>query len=339
LHNLGRFTEEQARFYISEILIGLEYLHGKDIAYRDLKPENILLDLDGHIKITDFGLSKQNIKAFDLSSSFCGSPEYMSPEMLQGKGHGRAVDFYSIGALLFEMLVGVPPFYSQNRSSMYSNILNSSLSIPSFISKNCKDLLEKLLNKQPENRLGYSLGTKEIRMHPWFKGISWSKVKNRRLIPPYRPNFRHSNFDSEYLKVGVNFELFKQERLVDDPLFPDFEFNVKSRNNEPVDSLLGSTESSRHGISQNEECGATKVKLFMPTVVPKQADDDVAYASKHRRAKDISISSIIKEVNQKTKNLVQELRPVTSQRQTFRKGNKPVSQDFINLSSDLLQNR
>ena len=361
LHNLGRFTEEQARFYISEILLGLEYLHSKDIAYRDLKPENILLDLDGHIKITDFGLSKQNISSFDLSSSFCGSPEYMSPEMLQGQGHGRAVDFYSLGALLYEMLVGVPPYYSQNRSAMYTNILRSELNIPSFVSKNCRDLIVRLLNKVPENRLGYLLGAKEVRNHPWFKGVSWGKVKNRKLIPPYRPNFRHSNFDSEYLKFLIDFDGFKMQRIENDPLFPGFEFNVKGREREKgkekekekereremgkasvgKDSHCVSTDASRHGnSSQGDECGATKVKLFVPVCAPKVEDGEFGSGGKHRRVKEFSMASLIGDVNLKTKNLVQELRPVTSQRKNFRKVNKPASQDFIDLSGDnLFKNR
>ena len=111
LHNIGRLTEVQARFYFAEIVLGLEHMHNNCIVYRDLKPENVLLDIDGHIKLTDFGLSKDEMPKTSLTKSFCGSPEYMSPEMLEGVGHGRSVDFYSLGALLYEMLTGLPPFY------------------------------------------------------------------------------------------------------------------------------------------------------------------------------------------------------------------------------------
>mmetsp|Transcript_16991 Transcript_16991/g.16860 ORF Transcript_16991/g.16860 Transcript_16991/m.16860 type:complete len:178 (-) Transcript_16991:475-1008(-) len=119
LHRLGRFTENQAKFYFGEILLGLEYLHGRDIVYRDLKPENVLLDIDGHIKITDFGLSKENIRNRERTYSYCGSPEYMCPEMLQKAGHGRGVDFYSLGSLLYEMLTGLPPFYDPDKQKMH----------------------------------------------------------------------------------------------------------------------------------------------------------------------------------------------------------------------------
>ena len=115
LSRFRRFPENVARFYFAEILLGIEYLHSQKVLYRDLKPENILIDLDGHIKITDFGLSKDNFGSRDRTNSFCGSPEYMSPEMLTSDFHTRMVDFYSLGALLYEMLIGLPPYYSTDR--------------------------------------------------------------------------------------------------------------------------------------------------------------------------------------------------------------------------------
>jgi len=116
LHLRGKMSEKQAKFYFSEILLGLEYIHSKGIVYRDLKPENVLLDIDGHLKLADFGLSKYLPSMDSLTNSFCGSPEYMSPEMLMGYGHGFAIDYYSLGAILFEMLTGLPPFYSTDRN-------------------------------------------------------------------------------------------------------------------------------------------------------------------------------------------------------------------------------
>ena len=112
LHLKGRLNEQAAKFYFAEILLGLEHIHKKGIVYRDLKPENVLLDIDGHIKLADFGLSKVLPSHASVTNSFCGSPEYMSPEMLNGTGHGFSIDYYSLGAILFEMLTGLPPFYS-----------------------------------------------------------------------------------------------------------------------------------------------------------------------------------------------------------------------------------
>ena len=212
LRHLGRMAEDQARFYISEILLGLEYLHSKDIIYRDLKPENIILDVDGHVKITDFGLSKQILKPKDRSFSFCGSPEYMSPEMLTEQGHGREVDFYSLGALMFEILTGLPPYYDSNKSMMYKNIMQNQLEVPNYLSRSAKDLILSLLVKDPGSRLGAKGGTEEIKNHPWFKPVSWKKVIDKKMVPPYRPNFRHSNFDSDYTNLELDTGSFMKKK-------------------------------------------------------------------------------------------------------------------------------
>ena len=158
------FPEEAAKFYFIEVLMGLEYLHSHDIVYRDLKPENVLLDVDGHVKLTDFGLSKDNFTERTRSASICGSPEYMPPEMLQAREHSRTVDYYALGAFLYELLVGVPPFYSTNRGVMYSRIMAAELHFPDSkrysssslfsrlepISTEAKDLIRKLLCKHPQ---------------------------------------------------------------------------------------------------------------------------------------------------------------------------------------------
>jgi serum/glucocorticoid-regulated kinase 2 len=133
LSKLKRLSEHAAKFYFAEILLGLEHLHSLNIVYRDIKPENILLDIDGHIRIADFGLSKI-IPHLHKSYSFCGSPEYMSPEMLACVGHDKRLDIYCLGALLFEMLTGLPPFYSRDDTQgMYERIMNEEVILPSDI--------------------------------------------------------------------------------------------------------------------------------------------------------------------------------------------------------------
>jgi serine/threonine protein kinase len=114
-----RFTEDRARFYLAEILLALEDLHKRDIIYRDLKPDNIVFDEDGHAMITDFGLSKVGISLNDQAKSFCGSPAYLAPEILRRQGHGKPVDWYLLGVLLYEMLVGIPPYYNNNKDILY----------------------------------------------------------------------------------------------------------------------------------------------------------------------------------------------------------------------------
>jgi len=129
-----RFGEEVARIYISEIILALEYLHSKGIIYRDLKPDNIILDEQGHVKLTDFGLSKEGVFDHYNSLSFCGSHAYLAPEMIHGKPHGKSIDWYGLGAILYEFLVGVPPFFDVKREQLYHNIKCGPLKLPNFMS-------------------------------------------------------------------------------------------------------------------------------------------------------------------------------------------------------------
>jgi len=141
-----RLTENMAKFYLSEILLGFKYLHERDIVFRDLKPENIMIDMEGHIRIVDFGLAKF-LGEGELSYSVCGSPEYLSPEMLRlGQGHDQRVDIYSLGVLLFEMLTGLPPFYSEDQHEMFNSVVNSELALDQpYLSEQVKNLLFNLL--------------------------------------------------------------------------------------------------------------------------------------------------------------------------------------------------
>ena len=133
---LNLFEEDEAKFYIAELILAIEYLHKKDIIYRDLKPENILIDKDGHFKLADFGLEKENVKNDIPNKTFCGSPQYLSPKMLSKEGTTKSSDVYGIGAILFEMVTGAPPFYNQDTDLMYKNISENNLMFPEFFTKN-----------------------------------------------------------------------------------------------------------------------------------------------------------------------------------------------------------
>ena len=268
LHNIGRFNEKQARFYFAEILLALEYLHQENVVYRDLKPENILLNIDGHIRITDFGLSKENITKEGRTFSFCGSPEYMSPEMLKGKGHGRLVDLYSLGALLYEMLTGLPPFYHKNRSKMYYRIMNEHLSIPEYLSKPCKDLLKGLLEKDPQARLGCTNGLEEIKNHVWCEKIPWDRIRDMTITPPFRPNLRVSNFDPEYTRMEVDPVFSEDNRTSVDDLFIDWAYYSEMEEGPgkqvPSDISLSTTISKSAGfISHNSTISREESKLHV----------------------------------------------------------------------------
>jgi serine/threonine protein kinase len=212
MKKFGPFNEECAKFYFCEVLMALEYLHDLNVVYRDLKPENILIDHLGHIRIIDFGLSKQLGGKHGVTFSFCGSPRYLSPEMLQGDIHGKPVDFYSLGIFLYDMLTGSIPQLNDSRI----------LKTPENLSKACKNLLDGLLKKYPEDRLGYKRGTEEIKSHKWLKNIDWKKVYNKIYKPPINPISRESNFplfteEEDFLSSlksnPLNFPDKKDERL------------------------------------------------------------------------------------------------------------------------------
>merc|ERR1719410_1273832 len=190
-------------FFSGGICLALECLHLRGTIYRDLKPENILLDSEGHIKITDFGLSKDSLKGDQLTHTFCGTPEYLAPEVLQQQGHGKAVDWWTFGTLLYEMMTGLPPFYNQNLNVMYEKILHAPIPMPKYLSKEARSLFLGLLERDPKRRLGSSKEEAlEIEEHVFFKDIDWKKLYNKELKPPFKPKVKDqndtSNVDEEF---------------------------------------------------------------------------------------------------------------------------------------------
>ncbi|XP_060950023.1 ribosomal protein S6 kinase alpha-3 isoform X2 [Limanda limanda] len=182
------FTEEDVKFYLAELALALDHLHGLGIIYRDLKPENILLDEEGHIKLTDFGLSKESIDHENKAYSFCGTVEYMAPEVVNRRGHTHSADWWSYGVLMFEMLTGTLPFQGKDRKETMTMILKAKLGMPQFLSSEAQSLLRNLFKRNPANRLGAGPdGVEEIKRHHFFSTIDWNKLFRREIPPPFKP--------------------------------------------------------------------------------------------------------------------------------------------------------
>uniref|UniRef100_A0A8B9LPU1 non-specific serine/threonine protein kinase n=1 Tax=Astyanax mexicanus TaxID=7994 RepID=A0A8B9LPU1_ASTMX len=196
------FSEERARFYGAEIVSALDYLHSeKNVVYRDLKLENLMLDKDGHIKITDFGLCKEGITEGATMKTFCGTPEYLAPEVLEDNDYGRAVDWWGLGVVMYEMMCGRLPFYSQDHEKLFELILMEEIRFPRTLSPEAKDLLAGLLQKDPKQRLGGGPeDAKEIMQHKFFAGIEWKDVYEKKLAPPFKPQVT-SETDTRYFDV------------------------------------------------------------------------------------------------------------------------------------------
>ncbi|XP_043213337.1 ribosomal protein S6 kinase beta-1-like [Amphibalanus amphitrite] len=199
LEREGIFMEDTASFYLSEIILALEHLHLQGIIYRDLKPENILLDATGHVKLTDFGLCKESIQDGLVTHTFCGTIEYMAPEILTRTGHAKAVDWWSLGALMYDMLTGAPPFTAENRKKTMEKILKGKLNLPPYLTADARDLVRKLLKRQEKQRLGSGPEDADpIKTHPFFKNTNWADVANRQLEPPFKPSLTSEEDTSQF---------------------------------------------------------------------------------------------------------------------------------------------
>ncbi|KAG7881515.1 hypothetical protein KL905_001001 [Ogataea polymorpha] len=210
LQKEGRFTEERAKFYIAELVLALEHLHDNDIVYRDLKPENILLDANGHIALCDFGLSKANLASNGTTNTFCGTTEYLAPEvLLDESGYTKMVDFWSLGVLIFEMCCGWSPFYADNTQQMYKNIAFGKVRFPKeVLSPEGRSFVKGLLNRNPRHRLGAINDARELRAHPFFNDIDWALLKQKKIPPPFIPHIANeldtSNFDPEFTNASTS---------------------------------------------------------------------------------------------------------------------------------------
>uniref|UniRef100_A0A671PX56 protein kinase C n=1 Tax=Sinocyclocheilus anshuiensis TaxID=1608454 RepID=A0A671PX56_9TELE len=211
-----KLPEEHARFYAAEICIALNFLHEKGIIYRDLKLDNVLLDQDGHIKITDYGMCKEGIRPGDTTSTFCGTPNYIAPEILRGEDYGFSVDWWALGVLMFEMMAGRSPFDiitdnpdMNTEEYLFQVILEKPIRIPRSLSVKAASVLKGFLNKDPKERLGCQVqtGFTDIKSHTFFRSIDWDQLEQKQVTPPFKPqitdDYGLDNFDTQFTNEPV----------------------------------------------------------------------------------------------------------------------------------------
>ena len=198
-----KLSEARTKLITAELVLALGYLHKKNFIYRDLKPENVLFDEDGHVKLTDFGYTKKLRGPNDTTDTFCGTPYYIAPELLTGEDYSKSVDWWSLGCVMYEMLVGISPFYNENADLTYKAILKSEVQFPQTLSKPAVDLIHKLLIKDPKQRLGSGAGDAEdVMAHPFFRDLNWQDVYDRKVTPLWKPSMKSdvdtSLFDTQF---------------------------------------------------------------------------------------------------------------------------------------------
>ena len=230
------FSEERTLFYTGCVVLGLQFLHENEIVYRDLKLDNLLLDKDGFLKIADFGLCKEGMGPEDRTSTFCGTPEFLAPEVLTDTSYTRAVDWWGLGVLIFEMMVGESPFPGDNEDEVFDSIVNEEVRYPRFLSAEAIGIMRRLLRKSPERRLGASQRDAwDVRRHNFFRNMDWDGLLQRKVQPPFKPTVKSSydvsNFDPEFTRDRPVLTPSREnyDSRPPDAIFKGFDFSVDSR--------------------------------------------------------------------------------------------------------------
>lgn len=261
LNKCRTFSEDVAQFYCAEICLALEHMHSKDILYRDLKPENVLLDAEGHIKLVDFGLAREHVSSATTGAkSFAGTEQYLAPEILDGCEYGFAVDWWALGMVLFEMLTGLPPWYTYNdRDTLFASIRYAPLKFPRTIARRSAQFIQNLLIRDPLRRLGSKRGACDVRQHVYFHNIHWGEIESKYIAPPIQPC--ESRADQEEAR---NFE----EDFLSMPLNDYFASDLRSTSS--IDQMSTSCNSTSDYLTQFHKCsGSTSIQSTIDEASPR----------------------------------------------------------------------
>jgi len=245
LHREAIFSEAQARFFLAEVVLSIEHLHSRDIIHRDLKPENVLLDAEGHVVLTDFGFAKENVKAGDSAGSFCGTFEYMAPEVIAKNRYGKPADCWAIGILLYDMLRGHPPFQHDNDRQLFKKIMNDKLKLPNYWSPETCGLLRGLLQRDVNKRLTIP----KIKAHSFFRKIDWEKMLRKEIAPPILPSLPKGIHDVSNFDVALTGEQ-----------------NIDSET--PITPLSGEFQAMFQGFSYSRSPALPLFPRSSPAVIP-----------------------------------------------------------------------
>eukprot|EP00123_Amoebidium_parasiticum_P013457 comp21966_c0_seq1/m.31694 comp21966_c0_seq1/g.31694 ORF comp21966_c0_seq1/g.31694 comp21966_c0_seq1/m.31694 type:complete len:544 (-) comp21966_c0_seq1:330-1961(-) len=251
-HN--RFSEKRAKFYIGELVLALQYMHEQEnVIYRDLKPENILLDEKGHIKVIDFGFAKQ-VDEHGMTYTFCGTPDYLAPEIISGKGYNKLADYWALGVFTYELTCGHAPFVTSDSfgNPVYDSILKGAYGFPKFLSQEAKTLIVGLLTVDPDRRLGSKNGMADIKNHPWFRDLSWNQLAKKQIRPP-KPG--------KYKKGLVNIQGDAKPSVggpenIDQSLFEEFDTVLKMEGNSVVAQTIRPQTLPPFSIGEEDENGS-----------------------------------------------------------------------------------
>ncbi len=346
------FSENEIRFFISCLILSLEYIHSNNIIHRDIKPENLICNEKGYVRLTDFGIAK--IKKDENKSETSGTPGYMAPEVLFRQNHSFTVDFYAIGIMCYEFLMGERPYIGKNRKEIKDLVLNHEASIDNkdkVWTNDCVDFINRCLKRKAVNRLGYNQGVKELKNHPWFAKYDWLSLYGKNMVAPYVPK-KGKNFDKKYCESGEKISNSTLERykgymrkndyvkIFDGYTYFNNEATTNTVENETVTRVSTSTKgnNNRQEINQNQSYGNivssnnNNDKIYNITPVKNAVESSINKGNNSEDYQKMLEKKIDDNKERNDKNTVKHIVKMDNKRIMNR---KQISVDILNINREI----